>query len=145
MKTNFFSFLKRKKFPKQSELGIKKTPSIKDRIATENLARFNQRLDAGIKRFAKAHRVILSEKDFYVLHEAAAQEISAERIAKFLYGKDKEKIHVFFQKNHVCLRRKNALFVITCIECLLSGKANISYRTKVPHHAVEIKEHKEFV
>ncbi len=140
-----FSFLTRKKSDEKSDGGNNSFDRYQRKVAQTNLNKFNKKLDLSIKRFAKNHRLVPCENDFITLHDAAAAEISADKVSQFLYGKAKENVHLFFQKNYVCLRRKNALFMITSIECFPSGKVNISYRTKKHNRAVTYEEHKEFV
>lgn|SRR5574344_688909 len=142
MKMNFFSFLKKIK----NNDSAAKVPSAGDayqkRIYDANLSKFNERIDLYVKKFARNHRATVKEIDFTILHDAV-KEIASDEISRFLYRREAEKIHLFFQQNGVCLRRNNAFFAITSITCFPSGQARVAYRTKDKKH--RIVEHEETV
>ncbi len=141
MKINFFPFLKKKDNTKNSAT---KTPSAGDRyqekIQKENLSKLNERIDAHVKKFARNHRTVITESDFNVLHDAT-KRIASDEISCFLYRPDTKEMHLYFQQNGLCLRRKNAFFMITSITCFPLGQARICYRTKDKnHHTIEREE-----
>ncbi len=140
MKINFFPFFKRTKRKDPVKKSVSAGDEYQKRIHEKNLSKINERVDVHVKRFARNHRAVVKESDLAVLHDAT-KRISSEDISRFLYRRDAEELSLFFQQNGVCLRRKNAFFILTSITCFPSGQAKIQYRTKDKHH--RIIEHEE--
>lgn len=136
-----FSFLRRKKQELLTEQEQSSVDKYEAKLHDKYLSEFNGYVEKHIRQFAKKHRTSLQECDVYQLHNIT-RDVPNDRLKRFLgycRGEGKE-IVLYFPENSMCLRRHNAFFIVTRIECFPSGKAKISYRTKVRYRIIEHEE-----
>lgn len=137
---SLFSFLRRKKQEPLTEQDQSFVDKHEAMLHDKYLSEFNGYVEKHIRNFAKKHRTSVKECDVYQLKEVT-RNISNYHLGRFLgYSERQRSIALYFPESSMCLRRKNAFFIVTHIECFSSGKAKISYRTKVQHHIIEHEE-----